>query len=888
MFPSGLSKNNDTLFTEAVCRLTGGFFTSSMSMDAIQIRGARQNNLKNIDVDIPRNRLTVISGVSGSGKSSLAFDTLFAEAHRRFFEALSVHGRHFIEKLDAPQVDEIRGLSPAIAVEQRRLPLDPRATVGTVTEIHDSLRLLYSKIGNLYCPSCEQPVRAYTISEMVGDLFGIWEEGKRLLITAPLGEIGERDLPRVINQLRHDGFARVRLEGKAYELDSSIPFPRRTKYTMDVVVDRVVVDKARSRRMAESLELAVKIGEGIACVVGLDGKERRYSEAYRCPSCGRSMAPPSPSSLSFRHPSGMCPHCKGLGFRPLSRATRSLRTEGQEEEFPAAVDDPERWDGLILDFVSEERVCPECNGSRLNENARCVRLGGLGIHDVCRLPLPLVGEWLENLRLSQTEEAIADRPRLVIRQRLENLKELGLSYLALDRSARSLSGGEVQRIRLAQQLSSSLSGVIYILDEPSVGLHPHEMGQLFRILLRLRDQGNTVVVVEHDSQTILKSDYVIDMGPGAGESGGEVVFAGLPENLLEKSDTLTGLYISGRKSLHPVAPRRTPVQGFMSVIGARGNNLKGIDAHFPIGCLTCVTGVSGSGKSTLVIHTLYRTMASILHGSQTEPAPYKELVNAESIHKVVLVDQSPIGRTPRSTPATYIGVFAHVRELFSQLPESRARGYSAGRFSFNTKGGRCETCKGEGVQRIEMFFLPDVFIHCPVCNGSRYSEETLEIKFKGKSIDDVLRMSVQEAHGLFANIPSIRHRLETMLEVGLGYLRLGQPASSLSGGEAQRVKLAAELSRRSAIRALYILDEPTTGLHLDDIHRLLGLLQKLVNQGHTVIVVEHHLEVIKAADHVIDLGPGGGDAGGRIVAAGTPEQVEKTEESITGKYLRGG
>lgn len=857
-------------------------------MDAIQIRGARQNNLKNIDVDIPRNRLTVISGVSGSGKSSLAFDTLFAEAHRRFVEALSVHGGHFVEKLDAPQVDEIQGLSPAIAVEQRRLPLDPRATVGTITEIHDGLRLLYAKLGSLHCPSCEQPVRAYTIQEMVGDVFRVWEEGKKLLITAPLGKTDERDLPRVIKQLRRDGFARVRHEGKTYELNSSTPFPRRTEYTIDVVVDRVVVDKARSRRMAESLELAVKVGGGMACVVGLDGRERRYSETYRCPSCGRNMVPPSPNGLSFRHPSGMCPRCRGLGFLPLSRANHSLGTQSPEEELQAATDEGEGWDGLVLDFIPEERLCPECNGSRLNENARCVRLGGLGIHDVCKLPLPLVGEWLENLSLSQTEEVIAARPRLLMRQRLENLKELGLSYLALDRSARSLSGGEVQRMRLAQQLSGSLSGVIYILDEPSVGLHPHELDQLFRILLRLRDQGNTVVVVEHDSQTILKSDYVIDMGPGAGENGGEVVFAGLPGSLLEKSDTLTGLYVSGRKSLHPVAPRRTPARGFLSVIGAKGNNLKGIDAHFPIGCLTCVTGVSGSGKSTLVIHTLYRAMARILHGSQAEPAPYKSLLNAENIHRVVLVDQSPIGKTPRSTPATYVGVFAHMRELFSQLPESRARGYSAGRFSFNTRGGRCETCKGEGMQRIEMFFLPDVFIHCPVCNGSRYNEETLEIRFKGKSIDDVLRMSVQEAHGLFVNIPSIRHRLETMLEVGLGYLRLGQPGSNLSGGEAQRVKLAAELSRRSAIRALYILDEPTTGLHLDDIHRLLGLLQKLVTQGHTVIVVEHHPEVIKAADHVIDLGPGGGDAGGHVVAEGTPEQVAKTEESLTGKYLQGG
>lgn len=859
-----------------------------MPMDAIRIRGARNNNLKNISVDIPRNRLTVITGVSGSGKSSLAFDTLFAEAYRRFVEAISVHGWHNFQRMDAPDVDEIQGLCPAIAVRQNRFPPDPRSTVGTITEIQDHLRLLFAKLGVLHCPSCGKPVRAFTIREIVEDMMEQWEEGSRLLLISPMKTVGEKELPTLLKKLQREGFARVRLDEQIRRLDSNIPVPRRSTHKVDVVVDRVVLDRTRIRRLSESVELALTVGEGLVGVVDPDGSERLYSETFRCTDCRLRLVFPSVNGFSFRHPEGMCPHCKGLGFLPAARARGTSGRDALSHGTWEGLDDPVSPEVLDLEFVPQERICPGCNGTRLNESARGVRLGGLGIHEVCGLALPGVRKWLMHLEFTETQHRIAARPMRELLQRLANLEELGLEYLSLERSARSLSGGEVQRIRLAAQLSGSLSGVVYVLDEPSVGLHAHDMYHLLSILRRLREMGNTVVVVEHDRQTVVGADYVIDMGPGAGEEGGGVVFAGAPEMLLKEPCTLTGLYLSGRKSVQGPGFRRKPASGFLSVMGATGHNLRGIDAHFPIGCLTCVTGVSGSGKSTLVLHTLYRAMAARLHGSRAEPAPHREIVNGQSFRRTVLVDQAPIGRTCRSTPATYIGVFAQVRELFSRLPESKARGYGAGRFSFNARGGRCETCMGEGVQKIEMVFLPDVFVTCPACKGSRYNGETLEIKFKGSSIHDVLQMTVQEACQLFVNIPAIRQRLETMMEVGLGYLRMGQPGPSLSGGEAQRMKLAGELCRKSAAQTLYILDEPTTGLHLEDIRRLLHLLQNLVNQGHTVIVVEHSLEVISAADHVIDLGPGGGDAGGSVVAAGTPEEIAKTEASITGRYLRVG
>lgn len=855
-------------------------------MDQIIIRGARQNNLKNIDVRIPRHRLTVITGVSGSGKSSLAFDVLFAEAHRRFIEALSAHSRQFLQKLDAPQVDEIRGLSPAIAIRQRKLPFDPRATVGSITEILDHLRLLFAKLGTLFCPSCRKPVKAYTIPEMVKDLFDVWSEGKRLMVLAPWKPVPEKGLQGALKQLKRDGFARVRMDGGIYELDSSRAIPRRPVYRLEVVVDRLMLDMAKSRRLAESLELALRVGNGVAVAAGLDGDERRYSERCLCSGCGREMVPPSLQSLSFRHPAGMCPQCRGMGFIVPRDKPEEPSAAGRPDGSAEMQDWAEGTEGPDLAFVPETLVCRLCAGSRLNESARSVRLGGLGIHDVSRLSLPAAGDWLKNLDLPPTETVIASRPRMEILQRLENLLKLGLSYLTLERSAHSLSGGEAQRIRLSHQLSSSLSGVLYILDEPSVGLHPHDHAQLLDILYRLRETGNTVVVVEHDKQTILRADHVVDMGPGSGTMGGEVVFAGSPKALSQRVDSLTGLYLSGRKPVTPRAGRRRPSQGLLSVLGARGHNLKGIDAHFPIGCLTCVTGVSGSGKSTLVLHTLHRALAGRLHGSIAEPAPCDGIRNSEAFSRVVLVDQAPIGRSPRSTPATYTGIFTHVREIFSHLPESRARGYGAARFSFNAKGGRCETCRGEGVQRIEMAFLPDVSVQCPACGGTRYKEETLEIKYKGYSVADLLRMTVQQCQGVLEGIPAVRHRLETLAEVGLGYVLLGQPGPSLSGGEAQRVKLAAELGRRSSSRALYILDEPTTGLHLDDILKLLHLLNRLVDQGHTVILIEHHPEVVRAADHVIDLGPGGGDKGGHIVVAGSPDEVANTKESLTGKYLR--
>ncbi len=854
-------------------------------MDEIIIRGARQNNLKNIDVRIPRRQLTVITGVSGSGKSSLAFDVLFAEAHRRFVEALSAHGRQFLQKLDAPQVDEILGLSPAIAIQQRKLPFDPRATVGSITEIVDHLRLLFAKLGTLYCPACQKPVKAYTIPEMVKDLSEVWSEGERLMVLAPWKPVPEKQLPRTLKQLMRDGFARIRTGGRTYELDSSTVIPRRPVHHLEVVVDRLMLSSVKSRRLAESLELALRVGKGIAIVADLEGDERRYSERNLCLSCGREMVPPSLQSLSFRHPAGMCPQCHGMGFIAPGDTLRQAHGVDLPDESAGTHAWADAGEGTDLGFVPETLICRLCAGSRLNETARSVRLGGLGIHDVSRLSLPSARAWLDSLALSPSETLIASRPRAEILQRLENLVELGLSYLTLERSAHSLSGGEVQRIRLAHQLSSSLSGVLYVLDEPSVGLHPHDQARLLNILSRLRETGNTVVVVEHDKQTILRADHVIDMGPGAGPLGGEVVFAGSPRALSQRVNNLTGLYLAGRMSVASPSSRRRPARGFLSVLGARGHNLKGIDAHFPIGCLTCVTGVSGSGKSTLVLHTLHRALAKRLHGSRAEPAPCDGINNIEAFSRVVLVDQSPIGGSSRSTPATYTGIFTHVREIFAQVPESRARGYSAARFSFNVKGGRCEACKGEGVQRIEMVFLPDVSVQCPACGGTRYKEETLEIRYKGFSIADLLCMSVQQSQGVLENIPPVRHRLETLAEVGLGYVLLGQPGPSLSGGEAQRVRLAAELGRRSASRALYILDEPTTGLHLDDILKLLHLLNRLVDQGHTVILIEHHPEVVRAADHVIDLGPGGGDKGGCVVVAGSPEEVANTKESLTGKYL---
>jgi excinuclease ABC subunit A len=817
-------------------------------MDYIIIRGAHENNLKDVSLTLPRNRLIVITGVSGSGKSTLAFDTIFAEGQRRYLEALSTRTRQFLQRLDAPKVDAVEGLSPAVAVRQGNPARNPRSTVGTLTENHDFLRLLYARLGTLHCPACGVIVRAYTIAQMLQEILNAWPTGSRLLVLGPIGSIAERELPKTISRFRRDGFARIRLENKIYDLDPPPLIPRRNLYRIDVVVDRIMLDPDKTKRLTDALELASKVGGGLVGVTQATGGDRWFSEFLKCLSCGRQMSELTPSLFSFNHPLGACPSCKGLGYT--------------------------------------EFVCPECGGSRLNEVARSVRLGELTIQDVCRLAVSDLTKWLKDLPLASIQKEIAARPIEEILHRLRSLEHLGLAYLTLERSASSLSGGEMQRLRLAHQVSAPLSGILYVLDEPSIGLHPRDHQRLLDILHELRDKGNTLIVVEHDRETILQADFVVDMGPGAGIHGGEVVFAGTPEALFHCSASLTGAYLSGRESI-PIPERRKPFeQGSITLVGASAQNLKGITVRFPLGCMSCVTGVSGSGKTTLIIQTLYNALTKHLCDSSILPVQFDALENTEALRKVILVDQSPLGRTARSTPATYSGTFSAIRELFSRLPEAKVRGYGPKRFSFNAKGGRCESCRGEGIQNVEMFFLPSISVSCPDCEGKRYNRETLQVTFKGYSIADILHMSVAEAFGLFGNIPGIAHKLEVFMEVGLGYLRLGQSAATLSGGEAQRVKLATELSRKSPPATLYILDEPTTGLHFDDIQKLLLLLQRLVDQGHTVLMIEHHPDVIKTADYVIDLGPEGGDQGGYLMAAGSPEEIAKIDTSHTGRFLR--
>ena len=848
-----------------------------MTHDRIIIRGARQHNLKNIDLEIPRDKFVVFTGVSGSGKSSLAFDTLFAEGRRRYLEALSTYARQLIGRLNVPLVDEIDGLSPAIAIEQKGLPHNPRSTVGTLTEVYDYLRLLFARLGTIYCPNCDLPVRPWSVPEILDDLFKSLPSKSRMLLLAPLGEVPEKELPHLLKRLRRDGFARIRTAGRVFELDPPAPIPRRSVHSMEIVVDRLVLDEEKRRRLIDSLELALRMGKGTAGIATPEGWERFYSELPRCASCAFTAPELTPSLFSFQHPAGACPTCRGLGYTdadetdPKSILSDSAPAETEEAEIPR--------------FNPELPLCPTCGGTRLNVAARSVRLGSLSIDRISSLKPSGVIEWLKGLDLDKARREISDRPKREILSRLNNMVQLGLPYLTLDRPSNTLSGGEAQRVRLAHQIGSAISGVLYVLDEPSIGLHPRDHGRLLDILFRLKEAGNSLIVVEHDRETILQADHVVDMGPGAGAQGGEVVFSGSPQQLKDCSSSLTGLYLSGRKQI-PVPKHRKRASDFFHVRKATGHNLKNISPAFPYGCMTCVTGVSGSGKSTLVLETLYRALARRIYGVETHPAPCAGIEGAERFRKVILVDQSPLGRTPRSTPATYTGVFNLIRQLFARVPEARARGYAPARFSFNAKGGRCEHCRGEGFQRIEMYFLPDVFVTCPVCEGNRYNRETLDIAYRGHSIASVLDMTVYEAAAFFENFRAIRHKLDTLIEVGMGYIRLGQPATTLSGGEAQRIKLASELSRRGQGRALYILDEPTSGLHFEDIQKLLHVLGKLVDQENTVIIIEHHSDVIKTADYVIDLGPEGGEAGGYIVAAGTPEQVALSRDSHTAVYLR--
>jgi excinuclease ABC subunit A len=931
----------------------------------IRIRGARTHNLKNLHLELPRNRLVVITGLSGSGKSSLAFDTLYAEGQRRYVESLSAYARQFLQLMEKPDVDLIEGLSPAIAIEQKAGSHNPRSTVGTVTEVHDYLRLLYARVGTPHCPEHGLPLAAQSVSQMVDHMLALPPE-TRILVLAPViaGRKGEQ--AELLEELRAQGFARVRIDGKVHDLDAAPRLARHAKHTVDVVVDRLKVRADARQRLAESFETALRHADGRAVAVETDsGKEHLFSARFACPACDYALPELEPRLFSFNNPAGACPRCDGLGtiefFDPtrvvahpnLSLAAGAIRGWDRRNHFYHALlqslaahygfDIEAPWEALAdevqkivlygsgserIEFrylaergrstvkahafegvvpnmerryretdsvvVREElakyrntRTCPECEGTRLRREARHVRVAGRSIHEVSCWPLRQTLEHFSALELQGARAAVADKIVAEISTRLGFLVNVGLDYLSLARAAQTLSGGEAQRIRLASQMGSGLTGVLYVLDEPSIGLHQRDNARLLETLQRLRDQGNTVIVVEHDAEAILAADHVVDMGPGAGEAGGHIVAQGPPSAILESESSLTGKYLSGRLRIElPGARNRRRARQVLRIEGACGNNLKDVRLELPVGLLVCVTGVSGSGKSTLVNDTLYRVVARHLHGSREEPAPHASATGLEHFDKVVSVDQSPIGRTPRSNPATYTGLFAPLRELYAGVPEARARGYDAGRFSFNVKGGRCEACQGDGLVKVEMHFLPDIYVPCDVCHGTRYNRETLEIRYRGKTVHEALQMTVREAHEFFAAVPVISRKLQTLLEVGLGYVQLGQSATTLSGGEAQRVKLSLELSRRDTGRTLYILDEPTTGLHFHDIKLLLDVLQRLRDAGNTVVVIEHNLEVVKTADWIIDLGPEGGDGGGRIVAEGTPEAIAANADSHTGRYLR--
>ncbi len=930
--------------------------------EKIVVRGARMHNLKNINVEIPRNRLVVLTGLSGSGKSSLAFDTIYAEGQRRYVESLSAYARQFLGQMDKPDVDYIEGLSPAISIDQKTRSHNPRSTVGTVTEIYDYLRLLFARVGRPHCPNCGHPISSQTVEQMVDQVLAL-PVGTKLQILAPVvrGKKGEH--VRVLEEARRAGFVRIRVDGELRETGEEIKLDRNKKHTIEIVVDRLVVKPGLESRLADSLETALKQADGLAVCDVIDGPEIVFSQNFACVDCGFSFSEITPRLFSFNSPVGACPTCTGLGSRlevdvdlvipdrsktlyegavagwswwtrgyhyleglaahygfDLHTPVRDLAPEhldvilhgtgatrvafsyrdalGRRRRYTAPFEGvlaylDRRHRETSSDHVRAEieqfmrtRPCPDCQGRRLKAEALAVKVGGLSIAEVAALSIADADRFFAELNLTDREMLIGRRVLKELRERLGFLINVGLDYLTLDRQASTLSGGEAQRIRLATQIGSGLVGVLYILDEPSIGLHPRDNGRLLATLKRLRDLGNTVIVVEHDEETIRAADHIIDIGPGAGRDGGRVVASGTLTDIMRTPASVTGQYLAGRKSI-PVPPVRRPYgERRVEVRGAREHNLKSIDVAFPLGTFICVTGVSGSGKSTLVNEILNKALAAALHGTRTHPGAHDEIRGVEHLDKVINIDQSPIGRTPRSNPATYTGVFTAIRELFSRTPEARMRGYKPGRFSFNVRGGRCEACRGDGIIRIEMHFLPDVYVPCEVCRGRRYNRETLEIRYKGRSIADVLDMTVDQAAEFFAPVPKIYRHLRTLQDVGLGYIRLGQPATTLSGGEAQRVKLATELSRRATGRTLYILDEPTTGLHFADIARLLQVLHRLVNSGNTVIVIEHNLDVIKTADYIIDLGPEGGDRGGTVVAAGTPEEVAANEVSHTGRFLR--
>lgn len=934
----------------------------------IQIRGARVHNLKNINVDLPRDQLIVLTGLSGSGKSSLAFDTLYAEGHRRFVESLSSYARMFLGQLDKPDVDSIEGLSPAIAIDQKTTSKNPRSTVGTVTEIYDYLRLLYARIGVPHCPVCGKEIRQQTTDQIIDRILAL-PQGTRFVILAPIvrGKKGMHE--KVFADAKKRGYVRVRVDGNLYDLSETIELDKNKKHDIEIVVDRLVLREGIESRLADSVENALSVAEGHLIVQTApregegEAQELEFSQSYACEEHGISFGELEPRMFSFNNPIGACPHCLGLGemqriavnrlipnkklsLREGAIAVNGFKTLEEEswngplfaavgERFGFTLDTPvekltpeqyhllmygtgeetykiHRWfgheehhqkakfEGLVAmienrakmwgneyyDQFIEAAPCPECKGKRLSPTMLAVTVGGLSIYDFCALSVENALQFVNNLQLNPSEAKIASEILKEIRSRLSFLVSVGLNYLSLASKSGTLSGGEAQRIRLATQIGSSLVGVLYILDEPSIGLHQRDNSKLIATLKRLRDLGNTVIVVEHDEETMENADYLVDIGPGAGIHGGNVVFAGTPQEMMKDETSITGLYLSGKKRI-PVPKTRRPGNGtFLSVKGAEQNNLKKLNVEIPLGCFVCVTGVSGSGKSSLVNDILYPVLAERLNRAITYAGKYEEISGIENLDKVICIDQDPIGRTPRSNPATYTGVFNDIRDLFSKTKDAKAKGFSAGRFSFNVKGGRCEACEGDGVKKIEMHFLPDVYVTCDVCKGKRYNRDTLDVHYKGKNIFDVLDMTVEEGVAFFDGIPAIQRKLQTLYDVGLGYIKIGQPATTLSGGEAQRVKLATELARRGTGRTMYILDEPTTGLHTDDVKKLLEILQRLCDAGNSVLVIEHNLDVIKSADWILDLGPEGGEGGGTLIAQGTPEQVAQMAHSYTGQYLK--
>ncbi|OPX85455.1 MAG: UvrABC system protein A [Pelotomaculum sp. PtaB.Bin104] len=929
----------------------------------ILVKGARVHNLKNIDVEIPRDKFVVITGLSGSGKSSLAFDTIYAEGQRRYVESLSAYARQFLGQMDKPDVDYIEGLSPAISIDQKTTSHNPRSTVGTVTEIYDYLRLLFARVGRPHCPRCGKLITRQAVEQMVDQLASL-PEGTRLQILSPVIRGKKGNHAKVFEDIRRNGFARVRVDGEMLDAFEEIQLDKNKKHTIELVVDRLIVRPGFERRLADSMETALKQGSGLAVAVVAGGEEITFSENFACVDCGVSLSEISPRLFSFNSPFGACPECTGLGFkqeidpdlvipdRQKSIAGGAIEgwtiggyyyqfLEEIARQYGFSLDTPVRdlapehlavilfgtgdnkfnfvlqsdlygrrhelyapFEGVInnlsrryketssehmredIENYMSSRPCPACGGARLKPEALAVKVGDLSITEVTRFSVQEAQEFFAALELTGREKIIARQVLKEIKERLTFLVNVGLDYLTLDRTAGTLSGGEAQRIRLATQIGSGLMGVLYILDEPSIGLHQRDNQRLLRTLERLRDLGNTLIVVEHDEDTMRACDHIIDIGPGAGAHGGRLVASGTYQDIIDNPESITGLYLSGRKAIPVPLARRLPGDKAVVVTGATENNLKNIDVDFPLGVFICVTGVSGSGKSTLVNDILYKKLAQELHRARIQPGHCRGIRGLEHLDKVIEIDQSPIGRTPRSNPATYTGVFTDIRDLFTRTPEAKMRGYKAGRFSFNVKGGRCESCQGDGIIKIEMHFLPDVYVPCEICKGQRYNRETLEVRYKGKNIADVLAMTVDEAVEFFGQIPRIHRRLKTLQDVGLGYIRLGQPATTLSGGEAQRVKLATELSRRSNGKTFYILDEPTTGLHTADIDRLLKVLHRLVDAGDTVAVIEHNLDVIKTSDYIIDLGPEGGDKGGRVVATGTPEEVAAIPESYTGKFLK--